>query len=325
TTVIVASALGTSDFGLYAGTLSLMMLVAPFTALGYGQLLVREAANADRSIRQAVEAGLSQFLLGNALGLPVVIGLGTLLFGSTPRGVIIALALSELLFGRLIIATRQVGRSIGRGAVSALPHLASRSLRLGGAAIMVGLDQATVTNWALLHALADLGALLIGLRALAYVDAFPHHLARPSLVRIRAGLVYALNGSAAGLKNDADKAMLLSFGLPEAAGAYAIAYRGINAAQQPLIALLNASTSSFFSTARTRPESMLRLAVKYSRVALAYGATATVGLWLTAPWLAAVLGDEYGEVTSIVRWLSPLPMLISLHLFASRSLTATDR
>ncbi|MCP3853177.1 MAG: oligosaccharide flippase family protein, partial [Actinomycetia bacterium] len=46
TTVIVASALGTSDFGLYAGTLSLMMLVAPFTALGYGQLLVREAANA---------------------------------------------------------------------------------------------------------------------------------------------------------------------------------------------------------------------------------------------------------------------------------------
>jgi O-antigen/teichoic acid export membrane protein len=52
-----------------------------------------------------------------------------------------------------------------------------------------------------------------------------------------------------------------------------------------------------------------------------YGAVASAGLWLTAPILPYILGNQYLAVVSAVRWLALIPLLRCIHSFMADALS----
>jgi O-antigen/teichoic acid export membrane protein len=52
-----------------------------------------------------------------------------------------------------------------------------------------------------------------------------------------------------------------------------------------------------------------------------YGFLACIALFIGAPLLPKLLGAEYTRTTTALRWLSPLPLLKTLHYFVADSLT----
>jgi O-antigen/teichoic acid export membrane protein len=52
-----------------------------------------------------------------------------------------------------------------------------------------------------------------------------------------------------------------------------------------------------------------------------YGVLAAATLYLVAPALPVILGDEYRQAVAAVRWLAILPLLKALHYFGADALT----
>lgn len=326
TTVIVYRQLGAAGFGVYSGVVALAAVAGPFAAFGFGQVLIRDAASGRFPLHAALGRGAGVFALGTTTGSGVLIFLLPVLASSAPTTVGVLLIISEMIFGRTIVAIRQAARSAESGLMAALPQLASRSMRFVGALSLWSLGSASLMTWAIFHFFAELVAFVVGLGVLRHLDAIPRRIERPTRGYARDGLLYSFNGSAIGLKNDADKAMLLAFGFEEAAGAYALAYRIVTAATQPLNAILNATVTKFFRAGERNPSEIVRMAFRHTYVALALGSASGVALWLTAPLLSRFANDtSTADAASIVRWLAVLPVLIATQQYAARALTATGR
>ena len=52
-----------------------------------------------------------------------------------------------------------------------------------------------------------------------------------------------------------------------------------------------------------------------------YGAMASAGLWLAAPVLPYILGNQYQAVVPAVRWLALIPLLRCIHSFMADALS----
>jgi O-antigen/teichoic acid export membrane protein len=52
-----------------------------------------------------------------------------------------------------------------------------------------------------------------------------------------------------------------------------------------------------------------------------YGAMTSAGLWLLAPLLPHILGEQYQAVVPAVRWLALIPLLRCIHSFMADSLS----
>jgi len=106
------------------------------------------------------------------------------------------------------------------------------------------------------------------------------------------------------------------------AGLYGAAYRVIMLAQIPIRSLANSTHLSFLGSA---PRDAVGLSLRYSLVAGAYGCLAAIGLAVLAPLLPLLLGAEFEEATSIVRWLAPVVVLAALTPFPSNGLLTYGR
>jgi O-antigen/teichoic acid export membrane protein len=106
-----------------------------------------------------------------------------------------------------------------------------------------------------------------------------------------------------------------------ATGVYGAAYRVIDVTMTPVRSLAAAAYPHFFrqgvnGMTRTYPYA-LSLIAKTS----IYGAVASAGVWLMAPILPYILGNQYQEVVSAVRWLALIPLLRCIHSFMADALS----
>jgi O-antigen/teichoic acid export membrane protein len=132
---------------------------------------------------------------------------------------------------------------------------------------------------------------------------------------------FSVAGSATTIYNDIDKIMLSRLADLAATGVYGAAYRVIDVTMTPVRSLAAAAYPHFFrqgvgGVARTYPYA-LSLIAKTS----IYGAVASAGLWLTAPILPYILGNQYQAVVSAVRWLALIPLLRCIHSFMADALS----
>jgi O-antigen/teichoic acid export membrane protein len=106
-----------------------------------------------------------------------------------------------------------------------------------------------------------------------------------------------------------------------ATGVYGAAYRVIDVTMTPIRSLAAAAYPHFFrkgvgGMAQTYPYA-LSLIAKTS----IYGAFASAGLWLAAPILPRILGNQYRGVLPAVRWLALIPFLRCIHSFMADALS----
>lgn len=176
-------------------------------------------------------------------------------------------------------------------------------------------------DWAIFSIASTVVAALIGVLLVHVNLGYPKLALWRIKPEITEGCYFAVGFSAQTVYNDLDKTMLARLSTLEATGIYAAAYRLIDVAFVPIRSILSAAYAKFFQQGESGISGSLNLAKRLTPISGVYGLTAGVGLYLLAPLVPYILGDEYATAVEALRWLSPLIFLKALHYFAADTLT----
>ncbi len=320
--LLVAPRLGDGGFGVYSGTFALMLVLGPLASWGAGPLLVRAVNSDGEDVRTAL-ARIGRLNVVSILGVAAIaLVLEPILLPQAPKGAFLALLLGELVLGRVIVLYRHVAQATERLRLSAITFLASRLSRLLFAIGFWLSSSGDLVTWSWLHAASNLVGVGVGSVVIARWGLGPSGAGWPTRRDTKDGVLFALGGNASFVKNDIDKTLLLRMNFEQAAGEYASGYRLVTAVSQPLLAFLGASSARFFRTATDSAKASLQLTLKMSGWATFYAALAGTVMWLGAPLAEVVLGGQFDETASVIRWLAVLPAIVAGQQFAGQALTA---
>jgi O-antigen/teichoic acid export membrane protein len=321
--VLIARSLGSSEFGAYAGALAMVAVLAPFSSLGSGNILIKNVARNPAMFPQYWGRALATTLGSGAILLAIVAAVASSwLPATTPRGMIVAIGAADLMFVRMIEIGAQAYQAHQKMARTALLQVLISPLRLIAAAILLAV---VAHPDGLAWALGYLASTVIG--AAVAVSLVNRELGRPvfdrglMLPELPEGALFAVTLSAQSSTNDVDKTMLARLGTLEATGVYAAAYKLVDVAFLPVTSLLVATYARFFQHGARGVQATGQYARRLLSAGAVYGVLAAAGLYLLAPLVPGVLGEEYRQSVTAIRWLAVLPLLKSIHYFGADALT----
>ena len=225
--ILLSRLLGAEGLGTFVGVVSLVGIVGPFANLGSGNLLVKNAARDPRLFRAYWGRGLMvTSVTASSLIAAILLASSLLLPKSVPFGLVLCVALADLLFARLLelsslafMAFQRLRRTAQLQAMLSLSRLVAAAwLGLAGPA-------PTAATWSCCYLAASacvgVAAVLVACRELG----------RPGLDRGRHaselgdGVLFSIGDSTEWIYGNIDKYMLLGLSAPGTAGFYAAASR----------------------------------------------------------------------------------------------------
>ncbi len=135
------------------------------------------------------------------------------------------------------------------------------------------------------------------------------------------GFGYSFASSTATAYNDIDKTMLSYYGMNAANGIYSMAYRIIDVATIPILAIREASMPRFFRSGLGGIRGAAPFAVVLLKRALPLGVLAAGAIFVTAPAVPRLAGSGFQETVSALRWLCLIPLFRSLHQMSGSAIT----
>jgi O-antigen/teichoic acid export membrane protein len=325
--VALARLLGPGGLGAFAAALAIASVASPFAGWGAGNLLVRSTSRDPGAFPAELGAALASIALtGSVLaGLLWVLAL-TALAGTTVGAALLPLAVSELLFAKLVELAAQSFQAHDRLGVTANLNVGSALMRL----VAIGLFAVLATDhtaqaWSLWYAG---GALVLAVAGLGLVFA---RLGPPVRGRVRvrerarAGFSFSLGSASKSVYADIDKVMLARLQGDPVAGIYAGAYRVVAFGYAPVQAFVFASNTRFFRAGARGAGAVWALATRAAPLVWAYSLAAAACLWLAAPLLPLVLGEGFGASADALRWLAVMPLLQGTHYLFGDALMGVDR
>lgn len=321
--VIIARALGVEQYGAFVGATAIVSTLAPFATLGSGNLLIK---NVSRNRALFNEYWGNALFMIFASGLPLLVLLLLIAPFFLPKTVSLLLvtlvAVTDLIFFRLLAITGQAFQAVLWLSKTAQLELLPSVTRLIAAFCLINFfSEPGALEWSCLYLLSTVVAALIGFIMVCRSLGTP----KLALWRIKPelteGFYFSISLSAQTIYNDIDKTMLARLSSLEATGIYAAAYRLIDVAFVPVRSLLYAIYAKFFQHGKSGITGSIQVTKRLSPVAAIYGATAGVSLFLLAPVIPRILGNEYTTTIDALRWLAPLPFLKAMHYFAADTLT----
>ncbi len=324
--VLMARALGVSGYGAFAGVAAWAAVTAPFSGIGYGNILIKNVARDRSRFAPCWGNALLMTVISGVLLTVVVIGFSVWTLPPTiPVVLTMLVALSDLVFTRLVDISAQAFQSVELLDRTARVQVMLNLFRL---VAIVGLILYTSTPSIVAWGACYLASAVVsaGL-AVGWVS---NSLGKPVLSgrypkrEIKEGIYFSISLSAQNVYNDIDKTMLSRFSTLSATGIYGAAYRLIDISFLPVRSLLWASNVRFFQHGAEGLHSGIRYAKKLLPWASLYGVAIGVVLLVGAPLIPFVLGHGYQESVPATRWLAILPFIRVMHYFASDALTGAD-
>lgn len=323
--LLLARGLGPSEFGRIATANSVTALLMPFSGLGFANVMV---------MRSTRDPKLLPLYLGNALLMAVFSGIalvalsalaaGVWLAAELPIGLMIVVALSELLAAKAIdicwhvfIAREQLhftSRLMGF-------HAAGRLLFAAGYIWLSAAPSAAGWAWwALSCNLLASGLILSWTINMVGKPSVDVAVARSEL---GIGGAFAVGISAKGFYTDADKMFLARFAGAEVVGHYTVAFRVIQIALAPIRALSFALQARLFRAGEAGIHGSLRVTLKILGPLSAAACLLAVGFYVTAPLLTLFAGDKYAGSVEVLRTLSLLPLLLAAQALMADTLASS--
>jgi len=321
--VLIARILHREGYGAFAGAVALVAVLAPFAGWGSGNLLVKNVARDPASFGRYWGRALVVSCLSASLLTMLALLLAWLILpAAVPLTVVLWVAAADLLFTRVLdtacLAFQAVHRLFKTAMVSVLYSVA----RLLGVLILLRMQGGDVlSTWSLLYLAATVITAAIAVVWVSLELGMPRWDMAGWRREFGEGFYFASSVSAQRIYMDSDKALLTRLGSLEAAGIYTAAARIVEVAFIPVYSLLAAAYARFFTSGQQGVQGTLALSRRLLPYALAYAAAAGMGLYVLAPLLPWLLGADFAESVSAVRWLAVIPLLMTLHRFAADSLT----
>ncbi|VEP14363.1 Polysaccharide biosynthesis family protein [Hyella patelloides LEGE 07179] len=329
--VIVARALGAANYGSFVGVTSLASLLFPFIALGSDNVLVKEVS-VNRQVFSSHWGNTLLILVINSICLTsILLLISPLIFpDNIPLPTIACLLVADLFCLGLLEASNKAFRAVDSIKKTAQMVVLNTVGKLLAALCLVTLfknisstGNASINIWAILYLISSILVSFLSLITVNKIAGKP----RLNLSRIKSdigqGIYFSIGMSASNINNNVDKTMLASMATLEATGIYGSAYRFINIGNVPIAALFNATYPRFFKQGVKGIKNCFGFAKKLLPLLIGYGILSFVAYQVFAPLIPKILGAEYENAISTLRWLAILPAINALHLVAADTLTGS--
>jgi O-antigen/teichoic acid export membrane protein len=325
--IIVARILGVEAYGAYTAVLALAGTLGCFGGLGIQTIMLRDVSRAPACFASAWGHTLAVICISS----PVLIGLYLLttwaiLPSGISWGVVTCIGLAEIVFTPMALAgvnAYQGHEEMGDAAWLVLTPVLSK---LAGASALIAIirllpQTPPLESWAVLYILTSILAAFYSIYRVNHDLGLPRW---PDLKKIfiglREGLIFAFGGAALKLYADIDKTMLARLANLEAAGLYSAAYRVMEMASIPIIALLTTSLPRFFRSSGQDEQTTSLIPWKLLPAPICYTVFVGLFLYFTAELLPVVLGNSFESAVSAIQWLAWLPLVSLPRLFLQTKL-----
>jgi len=300
--ILLGSQLGAEGYGEYVG---LFAITTPLSAVGSAAMLasMQYMFQEEKPVQQVMSTFLSLTLYGGALGVVGAIVLAELTLTSLSTTAIVAMAISEIIvfpMGRVI--------SAGVRALHGVPASVRVELAFVGARFILLISVFALSDLTIMR--VSIGWLLVNSMVLAwlFVVVLAKDNVRPSLVVVRprdlrVGAALGAPIFISDFQTNGDKIVLGAYGYKEELGLYGAAFRIVSMAMVPLRAMDIAVFHRFLQSDKTAIGQHTRRARQYSVASLLVITPIAAALWLFAPSLELVLGDEFSGSVTMMRWL----------------------
>ncbi len=320
--VLIARSLGPDAYGAFVTVVAMAALLGPFSGLGTANLFIKNVRSGKREASICWGNGILLTVLSGTLLSCLGVGLSALLHLKTVPLVVTIVCVADLVLLKVTELAAFGFAAMDQMKQTSIQSVVVSLLRLGGiVALVVTVHPVTLDLWVLIYLLTTSLGTLYALIKGGQLWGGPVVDLRALREDVAEGVFFSVAGSATTIYNDIDKIMLSRLADLAATGVYGAAYRVIDVTMTPVRSLAAAAYPHFFrkgvgGMAQTYPYA-LSLIAKTS----IYGALASAGLWLMAPILPHILGNQYRAVLPAVRWLALIPLLRCLHSFMADALS----
>lgn len=321
--VLIARSLGAEGYGTFIGMVSLALILAPFSSLGTGNLIVKNVSRDPAVFERYWGNSLMMTLISGSLLTGVVLLIYPyVLPSSVSLPLVLCVTVAEVFFTRILDNGRLAFQAFQQLKQTAQLQVILSSSRLV-AALGLSLLSASPTpvEWGMLYLLATALSACAGFVLVHRKLGKPRPNLRALVPEIKEGFYFSFSLSSQALHNDMDKTLLSRLSTLQDAGIYAAAYRIIDVSFTPVWGLMGAAYARFFQHGTAGLAGSVGFARRLLPVAGAYALLAGIALYLMAPLLPYVLGDDYQEAGTAIRWLALLPFLRAVQVLVADTLT----
>lgn len=325
--LILTRMLGPELFGRFAAALAAINLLSPAAGIGYAEVAL---------FRISQDRGQSGLWTANATAVTAAMGL-TVALGLALTSALVAsdqwidwhlmlgLAISELVLVRCCFVIARVHQARHEITQTSLINVAIAAVK---AMIALSLYFAGRESLTALVILLDLcfSPLLFLL--------FARLTQRVSLVSVswthlwadlRLALSFATGIACKAVYTDLDKLFLARWTTPIVVGTYAAGYKILSLSFTPIRAILEATFAHQVQLANSDRKACQTFTRSLLLLNISLGSVIAAFVFLAAPWLTFVLGDDYRESIGVLRIGFLLPVLQSMHYTLGNYLTAVGR
>lgn len=323
--IIVSRWLGAEGYGLFAGSVALLILFAPIASWGSNLIITRQVARNPAQSRAIWATGLAQTSLVGGILVPCMLAVSLFLPEKLPLVPMLMLAISELILLPITWAAASQCLALERGIASAVAICVSPIGRVTAMLLAIaGGVAATPGSAATAHFIGSVGAVAVAVAVVALVDGWPDWRSRMRIRQsLRQGTPYTASHVAESGYQEIDKVLMLQVLGAAIAGPYTVAFRIASIFLMPVTALINASLPRLIST-----EDILLRARTFRVVLLCgvgYGVVASIFILLSGHWVPLIFGEEFNSAQGYLALLALWPPLFAVRHSLATSLTADDR
>jgi O-antigen/teichoic acid export membrane protein len=323
--ILISRMLGSYEYGLFVGVYSLVAVLTPYSTLGFGMIMLRDASRDPRQLARSWGRSLMVLVGGSAAVMLIAVVSSHFLFHSNLVLIVLGIAFSDSFCSRAIELAGQAFQS---------RHLLSWTARLNAlmgltrtlAAICLAVycwrthSHATVMMWTAAYTAFSIIGVVTAL-LIVHIKLVKPVWGRMKRRDLGEGLSFSLSSSSYSIYNDIDKTLLTSYGFVQAAGTYAAAYRMIEIATAPIRAVYTAAMPRIFEHGAEGSGKVLwfsRYLLKWTGL---YAVIACLGLVWAAPWFPIIVGKSFDGSVPVIRILALLPLLRCFHYSAGNAIS----
>jgi O-antigen/teichoic acid export membrane protein len=323
--LIIARVLGPTGYGTFLACTALAAVMAPFSPLGTGQVLVKYTSR-DRS-QMATYLG-NALIVTSAMGMTLIAAICLVRHVLLPPAVsllmVLAVGTADLIFAQATYVFAQALLATGHAKQSSSLMVVSACTRFTAAVLLIATGAPTLHRWVLLYFFASMAASTYGIIVVTICCSGPRFTFSMLRSTISEGAHFSTSLAAQTIYNDIDKTMLARLSSVQGAAIYAVAYRFIEVAMLPMRSVQSAAYPEFFRHGVGGMAQSYRFACRILRHSALYGIMASLGLFLCARFLPLIMGSAYAESTVALKWLCLLPLIQSVHAFLGDALTGAN-
>lgn len=312
--IVVARLLGAAGYGTFSGIVALAATLSPLAGVGFGLILVKQVARHPELFPRYWGKALTATAVSAPLLILVMGTMAALILPDTGESLaLLVVGVSELLLVPLITACAnayQAHERLGAAIFNFVLLNGGRLLSIGALALYDSRPDLNLFAIAYLAgtALPTAACLIITTRTFGR----PIAELRGLTSEFREGLGFAASGVTGVAQSEIDKSLLLRLDGALATGTYSVATRIVSAASVPLISFVLAAVPQLFRSGASGTAGSRQTASTLLVPVLLYGAVAGGAIYLLAPWLPSILGEEFAGSVSVIRMLALLPSLIGI-------------